>query len=320
MNNLEKTNNNNNGEGIASQWLSDEDMLGDLESEQPKEIDRSTYVGEMMGATLDIYENAAKLAESSGLSEPFIPGSGAMYLYAIARGGHTMAELNIHSNVRRNLPTTSHGMDIDVAFSSEAEVNRVVEMSGCGKRQIALTDKTGIPRMADVMSRTRLPGFEPITVQFTDGQVRLQNPDEMIFEKINTLSSFPPEQIQQKWGYDIPLIVEAVEDHRQGDESLDDYLTRRYSEYSKAVAESGLSQMPAEARLGDIITADNIRRMLPNADDVLVSELMDFKVGDINVDDLPNEAFASWDEVSSKALSNYQQANELAEKRLSENK
>lgn len=320
MNNLEKTNNNNNGEEIASQWLSDEDMLGDLESEQPKEIDRSTYVGEMMGATLDIYENAVKLAESSGLSEPFIPGSGAMYLYAIARGNHTMAELNAHSDTRRSLPTTSHGMDIDVAFSSEAEVNKVVEMSGRGKRQIALTDKTGVPRMADVMSRACLPGFEPIAVQFTDGQIRLQNPDEMIFEKINTLSTFSPDQIQQKWGYDIPLIVEAVKDHRQGDESLDDYLTRRYSEYSKAVAESRLSQMPAEARLGDIITADNIRQMLPNADDVLVSELMDSKVGDINVDDLPNEAFVSWDEVSSRALSNYQQANELAEKRLSENK
>lgn len=320
MNNLEKTNNNNNGEEIASQWLSDEDMLGDLESEQPKEIDRSTYVGEMMGATLDIYENAVKLAESSGLSEPFIPGSGAMYLYAIARGNHTMAELNAHSDTRRSLPTTSHGMDIDVAFTSEAEVNKVVEMSGRGKRQIALTDKTGVPRMADVMSRACLPGFEPIAVQFTDGQIRLQNPDEMIFEKINTLSTFSPDQIQQKWGYDIPLIVEAVKDHRQGDESLDDYLTRRYSEYSKAVAESRLSQMPAEARLGDIITADNIRQMLPNADDVLVSELMDSKVGDINVDDLPNEAFVSWDEVSSRALSNYQQANELAEKRLSENK
>lgn len=320
MNNLEKTNNNNNGEEIASQWLSDEDMLGDLESEQPKEIDRSTYVGEMMGATLDIYENAVKLAESSGLSEPFIPGSGAMYLYAIARGNHTMAELNAHSDTRRSLPTTSHGMDIDVAFSSEAEVNKVVEMSGRGKRQIALTDKTGVPRMADVMSRACLPGFEPIAVQFTDGQIRLQNPDEMIFEKINTLSTFSPDQIQQKWGYDIPLIVEAVKDHRQGDESLDDYLTRRYSEYSKAVAESRLSQMPAEARLGDIITADNIRQMLPNADDVLVSELMDSKVGDIDVDDLPNEAFVSWDEVSSRALSNYQRANELAEKRLSENK
>lgn len=320
MNNLEKTNNNNNGEEIASQWLSDEDMLGDLESEQPKEIDRSTYVGEMMGATLDIYENAVKLAESSGLSEPFILGSGAMYLYAIARGNHTMAELNAHSDTRRSLPTTSHGMDIDVAFSSEAEVNKVVEMSGRGKRQIALTDKTGVPRMADVMSRACLPGFEPIAVQFTDGQIRLQNPDEMIFEKINTLSTFSPDQIQQKWGYDIPLIVEAIKDHRQGDESLDDYLTRRYSEYSKAVAESRLSQMPAEARLGDIITADNIRQMLPNADDILVSELMDSKVGDIDVDDLPNEAFVSWDEVSSRALSNYQRANELAEKRLSENK
>ena len=77
--------------------------------------------------------------------------------------------------------------------------------------------------------------------------------------------------------------------------------------------------MPAEARLGDIVTADNIRKMLPNADDGLVSKLMDAKVGDINVGDLPNEAFASWVEVSSKALSNYQQANELAEKRLGEN-
>ena len=320
MNGLEKTNNNNNREDANNQWLSDADMSDSSENIQPMEIDRSTYVGEMMGATLDIYKNAAKLAESKGLSEPFIPGSGAMYLYAIARGNHTMAELNAHSDTRRSFPTTSHGMDIDVAFASESEVDKVVEMSGRGERQIALTDKTGIPRMADVMSRTRLLGFEPITVQFTDGQVRLQNPDEMIFEKINTLSSFPPDQIQQKWGYDIPLTVEAVEDHRQGDESLDDYLTRRYSEYSKAVAESRLSQMPAEARLGDIITADNIRRMLPNADDVLVSELMDSKVSDINVDDLPNEAFASWDEVSSRALSNYQQTNELAEKRLSENK
>lgn len=320
MNGLEKTNNNNNREDANNQWLSDADMSDSSENIQPMEIDRSTYVGEMMGATLDIYKNAAKLAESKGLSEPFIPGSGAMYLYAIARGNHTMAELNAHSDTRRSFPTTSHGMDIDVAFASESEVDKVVEMSGRGERQIALTDKTGIPRMADVMSRTRLPGFEPITVQFTDGQVRLQNPDEMIFEKINTLSSFSPDQIQQKWGYDIPLTVEAVEDHRQGNESLDDYLTRRYSEYSKAVAESRLSQMPAEARLGDIITADNIRRMLPNADDVLVSELMDSKVGDINVDDLPNEAFVSWDEVSSRALSNYQQANELAEKRLSENK
>ena len=318
MNNLEKTNNNNREE-MASQWLSDEDIMGDLESEQPKEVDRSTYVGEMMGATLDIYENAAKLAESKGLSEPFIPGSGAMYLYAIARGNHTMTELNDHSDTRRSFPTTSHGMDIDVAFASESEVDKVVEMSGRGERQIALTDKTGIPRMADVMSRTRLPGFEPITVQFTDGQVRLQNPDEMIFEKINTLSSFPPDQIQQKWGYDIPLIVEAVEDYRQGDENLDDYLAKRYCEYSRVVANSRLSQMPAEARLGDIVTADNIRKMLPNADDGLVSKLMDAKVGDINVGDLPNEAFASWVEVSSKALSNYQQANELAEKRLGEN-
>ena len=320
MNNLEKTNNNNNGEEIASQWLSDEDMLGDLESEQPKEIDRSTYVGEMMGATLDIYENAAKLAESKGLSEPFIPGSGAMYLYAIARGNHTMAELNAHSDTRRSLPTTSHGMDIDVAFSSEAEVDKVVEMSGRGKRQIALTDKTGVPRMADVMSRACLPGFEPITVQFTDGQIRLQNPDEMIFEKINTLSTFSPDQIQQKWGYDIPLIVEAVEDHRQGDENLDDYLAKRYCEYSRAVASNRMNQMPAEARLGDIVTADNVRRALPNADDGLVSKLMNSRVGDISINDLPDEVFASWKEVSSKALSNYQQANELAEKRLSENK
>lgn len=301
---------------MASQWLSDEDILGDLESEQPKEVDRSTYVGEMMGATLDIYENAAKLAESKGLSEPFIPGSGAMYLYAIARGNHTMAELNAHSDTRRSFPTTSHGMDIDVAFASESEVDKVVEMSGRGERQIALTDKTGIPRMADVMSRTRLPGFEPITVQFTDGQVRLQNPDEMIFEKINTLSSFPPDQIQQKWGYDIPLIVEAAEDYRQGDEDLDDYLAKRYCEYSRAVVNNRLSQMPAEARLGDIVTADNIRRILPNADDGMVSELINSRVGDININDLPDEVFASWEEVSSKALSNYRQANELASKQL----
>lgn len=315
MNNLEKTNNNNREE-MVSQWLSDEDMLSDLESEQPKEVDRSTYVGEMMGATLDIYENAAKLAESKGLSEPFIPGSGAMYLYAIARGNHTMAELNAHSDTRRSFPTTSHGMDIDVAFASESEVDKVVEMSGRGERQIALTDKAGIPRMADVMSRIRLPGFEPITVQFTDGQVRLQNPDEMIFEKINTLRSFSPDQIQQKWGYDIPLIVEAVEDYRQGDDNLDDYLDKRYCEYSRAVVNNRLSQMPAEARLGDIVTADNIRRILPNADDDMVSELINSRVSDININDLPDEVFASWEEVSSKALSNYRQANELASKQL----
>jgi len=304
-------NNQNNNESDG--WLDMSDSLNnDVNGIDMHEIDRSTNVGRLVGATLDVYEKVAAVADDKGLSRPIVLGSGAMYMNAINSGRYSMSELNRSYAERRNFSTTSHGVDIDFGFESEDEVDRLVAMTGNESRRIPVMDSDGQTNMADLMSRPPLPGFEPVVIQVGDQEVSLRNPEAAMFGKIKLLNDKPAEQIQQKWGYDVPMLMSVVDSYRKDNGDLNEYLATRYVDYQKAEIEFKLQQLPKEAYLSDIVTAQDVRNVLPKADDEMIRRLLGCKVGDISVADFPVEYFNEWNEAYASAMDKYRQANILA--------
>lgn len=307
-------NNQNNNESDG--WLDMSDSLNnDVNGIDMHEIDRSTNVGRLVGATLDVYEKVAAVADDKGLSRPIVLGSGAMYMNAINSGRYSMSELNRSYAERRNFSTTSHGVDIDFGFESEDEVDRLVAMTGNESRQIPVMDSDGQTNMADLMSRPPLPGFEPVVIQVGDQEVSLRNPEAAMFGKIKLLNDKPAEQIQQKWGYDVPMLMNIVDSYHGDNGDLDEYLTNRYLEYQRVGIDSRLKRLPAEIRLDDVVAAQDIKKLLPKADDGLIQHLLDSKAGEIDAANLPAECFNDWNESYAEAMDKYKQANILVAQR-----
>ena len=317
MNSHELDNNKNNRNNEkASEWFDMAESLNNGERGiDMHEIDRSTNVGRLVGATLDVYEKVAAVADGKGLSRPIVLGSGAMYMNAINSGRYSMSELNRSYIERRNFSTTSHGVDIDFGFESEDEVDRLVAMTGNESRQIPVMDSDRQTNMADLMSRPPLPGFEPVVIQVGDQEVSLRNPEAAMFGKIKLLNDKPAEQIQQKWGYDVPMLMNIADSYRGGDGDLDEYLTGRYLEYQRASIDRSLQGVPAETRLGDITTEQKVRELLPKASDELIQHILDSRAGEIRADELPDECFSQWKEDYATAMNKYRQANILAAQR-----
>lgn len=317
MNSHELDNNKNNRNNEkASEWFDMAESLNNGERGiDMHEIDRSTNVGRLVGATLDVYEKVAAVADDKGLSRPIVLGSGAMYMNAINSGRYSMSELNRSYIERRNFSTTSHGVDIDFGFESEDEVDRLVAMTGNESRQIPVMDSDRQTNMADLMSRPPLPGFEPVVIQVGDQEVSLRNPEAAMFGKIKLLNDKPAEQIQQKWGYDVPMLMNIADSYRGGDGDLDEYLTGRYLEYQRASIDRSLQGVPAETRLGDITTEQKVRELLPKASDELIQHILDSRAGEIRADELPDECFSQWKEDYATAMNKYRQANILAAQR-----
>lgn len=307
-------NNQNNNESDG--WLDMSDSLNnDVNGIDMHEIDRSTNVGRLVGATLDVYEKVAAVADDKGLSRPIVLGSGAMYMNAINSGRYSMSELNRSYAERRNFSTTSHGVDIDFGFESEDEVDRLVAMTGNESRRIPVMDSDGQTNMADLMSRPPLPGFEPVVIQVGDQEVSLRNPEAAMFGKIKLLNDKPAEQIQQKWGYDVPMLMNIVDSYHGDNGDLDEYLTNRYLEYQRVGIDSRLKRLPAEIRLDDVVAAQDIKKLLPKADDGLIQHLLDSKAGEIDAANLPAECFNDWNESYAEAMDKYKQANILVAQR-----
>lgn len=63
------------------------------------------------------------------------------------------------------------------------------------------------------------------------------------------------------------------------------------------------------------MTAQDVRNMLPKADDEVIQDLLNSRVGDIDAANLPAEYFNEWDETYASAMGKYQQANILAAQR-----
>lgn len=318
--NVEQKNGKNNQNAEPNRW-SDviDDMNDDNHSANLQEIDRSTKVGWLVGATLDTYDAVAKVAAENGLSKPVILGSGAMYIHAINSGNYSMSELNRSYDERRNFATTSHGVDIDFGFDSEADADRLVAIAGNGSRQIRVEASDGRAGVADIMSRPPRAGFEPVSVKVGEKEVTLRNPEAMMFGKIDLLNELPVEQIKQKWGYDVPMFMSVVESYHNDDESIDAYLSRRYLEYQKAGIKSKLQQLPGDTRLGDVISTQDVQRILPGADDVFAHQLLDYRVSDVDVDSLPANCFAEWGAAYDRAMDKYRQANILAAQQAVDN-
>ena len=280
-----------------------------------QEIDRSTKVGWLIGSTLDVYDAVAKAATDNGLSSPIVLGSGAMYMHAANSGRYSMSELNEGYDERRSFTTTSHGVDIDLGFTSEDEVNRFVAISGSNSRQIEVATKDGQMGMADIMARPPRSGFDPIPVKVGEKEVMLRNPEAMLFGKIDLLNETAVDKIKQKWGYDVPMYLNIAKSYHQNDDDFDEYLSGRYLEYQSAGVKNKLQQLPAEAYLGDILSAKDAHRVLPGADDEMIQRLLDSRVGEINADNLPPACFAQWDDAYASAMDKYRQANLLAAQR-----
>lgn len=316
MDKLERAENKNRKNTEANGWS---DMSDSMEHNKPTidlgEIDRSTEVGWLVGATLDAYDRVATAAANNGLSRPVVLGSGAMYMHAINTGRYSMAELNRSYAERRNFVTTSHGVDIDFGLSSDGEVDRLVKLAGGDSRQIPIKNNEGMISVADLMVREPQPGFEPVAMKAGDKEVMLRNPEAMMFGKINLLNEKPVDQIQQKWGYDVPMLMNIVDSYHGDNGDLDEYLTNRYLEYQRVGIDSRLKRLPAEIRLDDVVAAQDIKKLLPKADDGLIQHLLDSKAGEIDAANLPAECFNDWNESYAEAMDKYKQANILAAQR-----
>ena len=276
------------------------------------EIDRSTNVGFLVGATLDVYDAVAKAAADNHLSQPIILGSGAMYIHAINSGNYSLSELAKSYDERRSFATTSHDVDIDLGFTSEDEVNRFVAAAGSASRQIQMTTRDGQIGTADIMARPPRLGFDPIPVQVGDKAVLLRNPEAMLFGKIDLLNTKPVDQIKQKWGYDVPMFLSVAKSYHQNEGDFDKYLSKRYLEYQRAGIRSRLQQLPSEQHLSDVISAQDVRRILPRASDEVTEQLFASKIGEINPDAIPASCFVQWSEAYPAAMDKYHQADQLA--------
>lgn len=117
--------------------------------------------------------------------------------------------------------------------------------------------------MADIMARPPRSGFDPIPVKVGEKEVMLRNPEAMLFGKIDLLNETAVDKIKQKWGYDVSIYLNIAKSYHQNDDDFDEYLSGRYLEYQSAGVKNKLQQLPAEAYLGDILSAKDAHRVLP---------------------------------------------------------
>ena len=94
--------------------------------------------------------------------------------------------------------------------------------------------------VVDLMRRPQLRGFEWQEVIYKGRSVKVQTPEEMFFEKVQSLARVSPESISPKWGIDAKLLSYYIM-HEKGFESnnqLNTYLSDRWEQFLNSQNES----------------------------------------------------------------------------------
>ncbi len=127
---------------------------------------------------------------------------------------------------------------------------------------------SGSNEMIDVLHREDLPHFPRQEVKSGDKEFLVLSPEEMIFDKIKTLSN--PEMTREgelrkgeiKWGVDIKLLKTYLMMKNDWSESeLEDHLTDRWDEYVEDIRYQGVSEMIKRVNQGES-TKDVLKELL----------------------------------------------------------
>lgn len=211
--------------------------------------------------------------------EFYVLGSGAM-MYSMEEAGFTAEEISQIMSERRKI--SNHGMDLDVAVSSEEDLSVMREqMDFIGNENQGKFGKH--EEVVDLMVRKKLLGFEPEEVMVDGNPMLVQSTDEMIFEKTDALTSEITNK-EPKWAEDRETLKEIIRrGHGTSAEEVDRYLEGRYEEYSTRKLEVALDELldvlgnDTSKRVEEIINEDKILSYLPNIDSGLLKE---FKAAD----------------------------------------
>jgi hypothetical protein len=129
--------------------------------------------------------------------------------------------------------------------------------------------------MIDIMAREEIPGFEWLELEMEGQQVLVQNPEEMLFEKITALLSADDPQI--KWGIDIAILRRyLMKSKDMSEERIDTYLSTRWEEYQRQIARRdylGILDMVANGTAPKAALAEGLSTRMGR--DISAAELAD---------------------------------------------
>lgn len=237
--------------------------------------------------------------------EFYVLGSGAM-MHSMMEAGFSAKEISHIMRERRKI--SNHGMDLDVAVSSEEDLNIMrSQLDFAGDKDQDAFGKHG--EVVDLMVRSKLPGFEPEEITINGNRMLVQSTDEMIFEKTNALVA-DTDIKELKWAQDRHTLKEILE-RRYGTskERVDSYLADRYEEYSTRKLEVALDGLMAQLgddlskNVDDLIPEGKILAYLPNIDSVTLAELKSANESNILevLTRLDSTMLPQWSEVDAKA-------------------
>ena len=271
------------------------------------EADSERMFGEENNKRLqEISDTVVEMEDSNEAGvEFYVLGSGAM-MHSMMEAGFSAEEVSQTMSERRK--TSNHGMDLDVAVSSDEELSTMrSQLNFDGNENQGKFGQHG--EVVDLMVRKKLPGFEPEEVIVNGEKMLVQSTDEMIFEKTDALAS-DMDGKQPKWARDRETLKNILErGYGTSEGSVDAYLADRYEEYSTQKLEGALDDIMdilgenPNKSVEDLIPEEKILAYLPNIDSQTLEALKGANESDILdvVARLEGTMLPQWADVDAKA-------------------
>lgn len=235
--------------------------------EQIAEISHDVEAGERRRLDI-ILENAAEVARnvSEKTQERFaFLGSIGMYalLNEMKQHNPQVGELML---LEERIAGGKNDFDVCVA---QGKKQTVMQKFGWDKEQVELsrgTVSTG-KQMVDLMERQEKTDFPWQTVALNGEIVYVQNPEEMLFNKINALvkpgldDEGNIREREIKWGIDIKILKAYLTIEKGvSAQELDTYLAKKWEVYTEAERYGSVAELAAQFN-----NADNIQQLLTPA-------------------------------------------------------
>lgn len=198
-----------------------------------------TNVDTQLETTTKTYEELKKTAKEP--TDICVVGSNGMYLLFedLKAEGDSLQILKQRCQKGKNDLdfglTPEQARRGDQIWSFENWVQNEDRHSG-GHGTLTIEDRKVV---VDLLQRPQLKGFEWIETKYKDKVLKIQTPEEMIFEKIRSLARSDITRIPLKWGIDVKLLKYYMIKTQgfESDDKLDEYLAKRWEEYQDSQRE-----------------------------------------------------------------------------------
>jgi hypothetical protein len=204
--------------------------------------------------TFELENDLERLATVKGLKRCVL-GSNGMYLLFedLRQNGAELQLLELRCQRGKN--------DFDIGVAPNTAVTDIWQFSQWisadgDNNTMGHGVLTGTQRMVDFLPRTELPNFPWRAIEHEGVTVYVQQPEEMIFEKIHALARGINNEPNPKWGIDIKLLKHYLMQSAEfeNETQLEMYLSEKWTQYQEDQVEVNYRHFAQALDTGSSIT------------------------------------------------------------------